>query len=55
MFIYEQSKKACGAARNESRKMHVKATNCVELLIVVYNNATTEFLPTTQIIEQPFL
>jgi hypothetical protein len=39
MFIHEQSRiEAYGAARNESMKMHVKATNC----IVVYNNATTE-------------
>jgi hypothetical protein len=36
MFIHEQSKIAtCGAARNESMKMHVKATNCIVLLIVV--------------------
>jgi hypothetical protein len=51
MFIHEQSRiEAYGAARNESMKMHVKATNC----IVVYNN-NREFLPATQIIEQPFL
>jgi hypothetical protein len=30
MFIHEQSKiEAYGAARNESMKMHVKATNCI--------------------------